>query len=1254
MKHYILSLLLLAFGATMNAQTDVTDRISDPDFEKEGRSEWKTNSFGRQGNNDFPLKHGGYYREVWSGGTAMDSYLYQDLANMPIGTYTLTMTCQNIKQSNTSQVCTGAWIYINDQKTDFNKPGDYTVTCVVTDGNVRIGAEIKNCTGNYVCVDNCRLSYTIIFEDVKDQIYALIEKAEKMDQHDNSTQEAELVAAHDALKALADAQSNEGMDAAYKRLDEAITAYGYYLASPSNPFDMTKLINNPSFEAGTAGWTISNMGTQTNSDFRGKVGGTYLEKWTDRGNHIDDGYAKQTITGIPNGRYKVTAAAQNIQQDRPTQSLTGCYLIGNESKTEVGVQGNYSLEFVSVTGQVTIGLQNSNAMGNYICVDDFHLYYLGADKEAEAKAFTDLVALAEKTVKQDMNTSIKNELTQAIADAKALSDADDKGAISLKLIELIDQAEECTPLYTRLRDVITKGEKALAKGLSEGQDRVNSAILSAQNLIKGGKVDEDKVKTAENYMDECIFQYYVLNGTGTAPKVTTDPTIIVGCNGMVGRMTATGSNIIERGFCWAENPNPTILDHHTNYSQTNAECGGQPLYIMYDVEASTEYWVRAYAMTSTYAVGYGEAVRVITLPQGTTEYTYLWNGDDDHNEWLDNAMQEATAYYNTWTAIKGFHPTANYSPGTETADCSYGGWINVGPWRCNTGTMLHEMMHGTGVGQHGRWWDSNLKDGIWWQGERANRVCHFFEINPSAGNYNCNGDNIHVCFQGNGNDMQQIRSAILMQALYEDGLPAVSDGACPFYSYESIDSAYYFITNNEYGTNTKFLCDMSNAVRYRKVNDTEELLNDSAFAWNILYDKMTGLYRLRNLKTGKYIVHNGTSLSLSKTAPVNNNTIQLMPSRIFREINLNGETMQLKPYWMARGNRVEYPNVLAVSGETATNIELPTLDFTNSATKQFWLILTPEQLRTINNSKNKLYTDRLTRIIEGSKAVAASNHLQTSVGQDDAFLAVVTNIESEKDSYDVAQVKTAVSTLYSNLVDYLPNILVQDSVDVSFMLDDPELNTGTGWENLPEVKNGRINMTNAQVFTATQEAPVKLPKGQYGLLLQGYQRPGALTQAVKDFNNGTNNVSVSMTLNNSSKLIKHIAEGGQEVKLNKGGSETKVAGMYVPSNTNASQAYIAEGLYDNMIKLKTTNTRSFTIGIKNAKAVEGDMVFIEGLTLYYYGNPAVTDIDELENTELDSEIEGYYTVSGMKIAEPAKGITIVKFKDGSSIKVMSK
>lgn len=930
------------------SQTDMTDRISDPDFEQEGRSMWKTNSFGRQGNNDFKLKHGGYYREVWSGGTAGDAYIYQDLSNMPVGTYTLTMTCQNVKQSNMSQVCKGTWIYANDQKTDFNQPGDYSVSCVVTDGNLRIGAEIKNCTGNYVCIDNVRLMYQLIYEDVKEYLEQLVKEADELNTNDGSAEGEEMMAARNALQLLMDAAQSEGMDAAVRRLTEAMTAYRLHLASPENPMDATSFITNPSFESGNDGWQFSGMGTQGNNDFR-KVGNTYAETWAERGSKVHDAKLWQTLTKLPNGRYKLSAVAQNIQQNSPNTKQKGCYVFAGDNRTEVNVYGTYEVEFICVSGDVTIGFQTAGATGNYCCVDDFHLSFLGFDEEAEQAAFTELIQQAEELVALDMNTTTKEALQTAIADAKAVTGSAGRDAASRTLKTAVENASASNALYVQLDAIIAKGEKALASGKPNGQERLQTAINSAKGLKTSGDIDADKVATADYMVTDGIFAYNVLNGSGTAPKVTTGE-VIVGCRAMVGRLKATGSRIIERGFCWAENPNPTVLDDHSSNNQSNDETNYSPVYIMYNVQPSTEYWVRAYALTNTYAVGYGEPVRVITLPKGETEYKFLWNGDDEHNEWLDNAMREATAYYNTWTAIKGFRPTANYSPGTETADCSYGGWINVGPWRCNTGTMVHEMMHGTGVGQHGRYWSQELHpggdNGPWWLGERANRVTHFFEnYDQSRGNYNCNGDGIHICYEGNGNDMQQIRSCILAQALYEDGLPAVSDGACPFYSFESIDTLHYYITNMAFGANEKYLYEAATGrLMYKAVTNSDELLTDSTFAWNVIYDKLTGLYFIRNLKSGKYFRHTGSAVNLSATQPKTSETIQLMPARIMAEFSIGDTVFQKKPFWFARGNRVETPNVISIESSVKTTVSTPTLNFANTAKKQFWMIYTPEEV----------------------------------------------------------------------------------------------------------------------------------------------------------------------------------------------------------------------------------------------------------------------------------------------------------------------
>ena len=1231
------------------AQIDVTDRISDPDFEQEGKSEWKTNGFGRQGNNTFPLKHGDYYRETWSGGTVGDYYIYQDLTNMPVGTYTLTVACQNIKESNKNLVCTGAWIYANDQKTNFNKPDDYTVTCVVKDGNLRIGAETKNCTGNYVCIDNVRLSYVVVYEDIKDYLENLVDEANNLDQHDSGAERDELIAARDALQALMDAAQSEGLDEAVKRLQNAIRTYRLHLASPTNPMDVTELITNPSFESGNDGWQFSGMGTQSNNAF-GKVGNIYAETWTWSGG-VSDSKLWQTIADLPNGRYKLNAVAQNIQESSPKAKQTGAYLFAGNSRTEVGVYGRYEVEFVSVSGEVTIGYQTINATGNYVCVDDFHLSFLGFDEEAEQTAFTELINQAEELVGKDMNTTVREALQQAIAAAKAITGSNGRDAASRALSATIEAAKASNALYVKLDAVIAKGEQALATGKPNGQEQLQTAIDNAKSLKASGNIDADKVAAADKDMDNAIFVYNVLNGSGTAPDVTTGE-VIVGSNAMVGRLKATGSNILESGFCWAENPNPTVLDIHTSYNQNNDETNYSPVYIMYDVKPSTEYWVRAYALTKTYAVGYGEPVRVITLPKGETEYTFLWNGDDEHNEWLDNAMREATAYYNTWTAIKGFHPTANYSPGTETADCSYGGWINVGPWRCNTGTMVHEMMHGTGVGQHGRYWSQELHPDIWWLGERANRVCHFFEnYDSSRGNYNCNGDGMHICYEGNGNDTQQIRSCILMQALYEDGLPAVYDGACPFYSFESIDTLHYYITNYAYGANTKYLCESEDGkLMYQEVANAAALMADSTFAWNVIYDKMTGLYFIKNLKTGKYFRHAGSAVSLSDTQPNIKETIQLMPARIWADINIAGKSFKKKPYWFARSNRVETPNVMAIDGATKTTVSTPTLNFANTATKQFWMIYTAEEVVEIEEAQGLLNQERLERLIAGSKTVKATPHHELTEGQDAAFMAVVDNVEQAKADYTAKETEEAVQTLFDNLVNYLTSIEVVDSIDISFFMDDAELNTGSCWEGLPKQADGMVLSTNTGVFAATQQIPVKMPRGTYGLLVRGYHRPGTIAAAMKDYASGKNGVRVFMTFNTTPQRLKHIAQGGADTKLNQGGNEISYSGIYVPTNSAAIAAYMNAGRYDNYMKYEQTSEKQMSVGFKQTQKVENDQLAIDGFKLFYYGAPGKTGIEDLGAKVSSHEVEGYYNLNGVRISKSARGIIIVKYKDGRSKK----
>ena len=160
---------------------------------------------------------------------------------------------------------------------------------------------------------------------------------------------------------------------------------------------------------------------------------------------------------------------------------------------------------------------------------------------------------------------------------------------------------------------------------------------------------------------------------------------------------------------------------------------------MEGLEPSTIYYVRAYAVSKEYAVGYGDVVKVITLPAGKVRWSYDYGADDAANARIAAAVEDAVNYMNTYTSINGLHANVHYGSGTPTADCSYGGWMRVGPNASyqRTGTILHELGHAIGVGTHGVWYnsDSPMRAGSGrgdWLGDRATAVLRFLDNSTTA------------------------------------------------------------------------------------------------------------------------------------------------------------------------------------------------------------------------------------------------------------------------------------------------------------------------------------------------------------------------------------------------------------------------------------------------------------------------------------------------------------------------------------------
>ncbi len=114
---------------------------------------------------------------------------------------------------------------------------------------------------------------------------------------------------------------------------------------------------------------------------------------------------------------------------------------------------------------------------------------------------------------------------------------------------------------------------------------------------------------------------------------------------------------------------------------------------------------------------YSLKTTVPTNTPATGALTYSLAGDwpADAKARIIYALDGAVAEYNRYGTFSE-HITANYSPGTPTADGSFGGWINFGsnPSYQNMRTALHEISHTLGVGTTWQW-DANLAavPGVW-------------------------------------------------------------------------------------------------------------------------------------------------------------------------------------------------------------------------------------------------------------------------------------------------------------------------------------------------------------------------------------------------------------------------------------------------------------------------------------------------------------------------------------------------------------
>ena len=761
--------------------------------------------------------------------------------------------------------------------------------------------------------------------------------------------------------------------------------------SEENPVDKTSLITNPSFENSTNGWTCENLGSQSNSSFTKKSGSYYIEKWTSQGNTVGDAMVKQTLKNVPIGKYKMTVAAQNLSQANTTRKNTGAYIYAGDQKEPVYTPADYSVIFTNIIGEVEIGFVAQNATGNWLAVDNFRLYQIGEITAEEVVAeLNRIIAIADSVKNNMMSAATASALQQAITEAKAITMSSSEADIQTAgkaLLTAIDNASVSIAEYKALTDKITETEKSYDES-KQGATDFKAELDKAKALAANADATSEELAQQIADLDRARLAFCLANatpGSGTAPKVTvTHHYVATGATQALMRATMVGSNILERGVCWSTEHNPTVLD---NKSTKYFDLKGYLFHIK-GLTPCTVYYLRPYVMNKTYTVAYGDEVKIVTHPLGTCRGTWDEGAPDEAaNARCRNAIQQTINYFNEWTGIKGFTLSGHYGSSTPTADCSYGGWMRIGPNAGNQaiGTVLHETGHGVGVGTHWRWSDcadtrENTTHGLW-LGREANTVLRFLE-NCDSKKVAFTGDGVHgwgtidnrvtatapnasITFDWlvNGSDKdkhkeeQYIGGMCILYGLFIDGLcPTGSDpNGISGYTYNFDDAKKYYLMNKHtdrgLGTGLLFQSTKGYAV-WRHILE-EETVNDSA-AWYMEYDAKNSRYMFKNAATGQYLTRSGNYMKTKKvTSSISSSErFQLMPDRVDVTIGSEENSITTHGYWFTWNDGENK----AMSASAFTSIfgygqaSVAAFSFKNTATAQQWIIISEDELEAFKNA----------------------------------------------------------------------------------------------------------------------------------------------------------------------------------------------------------------------------------------------------------------------------------------------------------------
>lgn len=445
-------------------------------------------------NTENVVRVGTYYVDRWQGSDhyehrgLKDATFTQTIANLPAGTYKLTANAKNVEQYYGDTPGTGMYLKIGENRTEVNATVlTEAYTTLSVPGDLVIGIELDDCTGNWVHFDNFQLTYNPTMPD-------LVAVEGEMDPAIASAQTIALTAYNSsktannyytAKAAIAAAQASADAYARGAAINALIVGEG------------SVVVNE---EAVAENWTPdpvrNTWSVEGNTDGSGMTT-PFLQNWISSRNLPDRAY-HYVANGVENGYYEVSLLVRIYKNGEAAPTATSARLNVNTDYEDLiagGTACTYKSGTTNLTGVYkTVNLMTQVTDGTL----DINLAFAGADFNWLAWKDLKVIYLGNVTANMAVNATAKwgtfcAPFEVAIPDGvTAYSCASATDAGNLKLEEIT------TGTIPANTPVILNAESGLAsttfygvKVPNESDELITSGLLVG-NVGTAGKTITDK------------------------------------------------------------------------------------------------------------------------------------------------------------------------------------------------------------------------------------------------------------------------------------------------------------------------------------------------------------------------------------------------------------------------------------------------------------------------------------------------------------------------------------------------------------------------------------------------------------------------------------------------------------------------------------------------------------------------------------------------------------------------------------------